>query len=240
MSEDRGTALPAASSSVAGAVSRRRVLGTAGAAGLLGLAGVIGACGNSPTPSGPAQPGTGPSGSAPPTSTTAAATYSGDLRDVALCAALANLVASLYSDAVTAAGQGRYGPVPGAVTALLSGASGQHTAAAAAWNQVLTTAGRPEVTGTPLTVEPSYRARWRAAVAPLDLLALTLDLETTVGATLVVVLGEITDPSAVSVGASVAPVAAMHATTASFLLGRLPTPPADPAAGALGRDTLQA
>lgn len=215
--------------------TRRRVLA---GCGLLGLAGLVAACsGEPPTAPAPA-PGTPGPSSVPPTTTTAAGTYTGDLQAVALCAALATLVADLYGDAVSVTGQGRYGQVPGAVGTLLTGAADQHTAAATAWNQVLTTAGKPAVSGTPLTVEASYRARLGSVAAPVDLLALVLDLETTVGATITARLGEITDPGAVAVGAGLAPVAAMRAATASFLLGRLPASAADPTAGAIGRDAL--
>jgi hypothetical protein len=42
----------------------------------------------------------------------------------------------------------------------------------------------------------------------------------------------------VTLAAGAAPVAAMHGATAGFLLGRPPTAPADPTAGALGTDAL--
>jgi hypothetical protein len=202
--------------------------------------GLLAACGNTPAPPAPSPTSGAPSSTSTPTSTTSAGAYTGDQQGVALCSALATLVAGLYSDAVTVAGQGRYGQVPPVVTGLLTGAAGQHTAAAEAWNQVLTTAGRPAVSGSPLRVEAQYRARLGTVAAPVDLLGLVVDLEATVSATITSVLGEITDPAAISVGAGVAPVAAMHGATASFLLGRLPVAPADPTAGAIGRDALTA
>lgn len=219
-------------------LSRRRLLTGAGLVGLGVLGATAAGCGSAPAPT--AGPPPGPPTPPPTTTTTAGSAYAGDLQAVALCAALATLVSGLYTDAVSVAGQGRYGQVPGAVTTLLTGAAGQHTAAAEAWNQVLTTAGRPAVSGSPLTVGSQYRARLGVVAAPVDLLALVVDLEATVSATITGVLGEITDPGAIAVAAGVAPVAAMHGATASFLLGRLPVAPADPTAGALGRDALQA
>ena len=220
-------------SAVTGRPSRRLVLGGA-AAGLLG-AGVLAACSDAP-PAGPA--GTSP---APPPSTTTTAprpAYVGDQRGIALCAALSALAASLYSGAVLAASDGRLGQVPGVVTAFLSGAGAQHTEHAAAWNALLTAAGRPAVTGTPLSVETERRATLGRAAAPTDLLAVAVDVEASVGATVLARAGEFTDTGAAALAATLAPVAAMHGATAAFLLGRPTGVSPGPAGAALGPDAL--
>lgn len=216
---------------------RRAVL----TAGLLGAAGLAAACadtapGAAAPPPGPTSPGAPP----PPVATTPPGTYTGDLVAVALGAALANLAAGLYAEAVNGAALARYGQVPGAVTAFLSGAGGQHAAHAAAWNELLTAAGRPAVTGTPVRTADERRAVLRAARAPTDLLALALDLETAVTATVVDRLAEVTDPAVVAVAAGVAPVDAMHAATAAFLLGRSAGAAPSAAGAALGPDALTA
>jgi ferritin-like protein len=220
-------------SAATGRPSRRLVLGGA-AAGLLG-AGALAACSDAP-PGGPA----GSSAAPPPSTTTSAArpAYVGDQRGIALCAALSALAASLYSGAVLAATDGRLGQVPGVVTAFLSGAGAQHTEHAAAWNALLTAAGRPAVTGTPLTVETERRATLGRAAAPTDLLAVAVDVEASVTATVLARAGEFTDTGAAALAATLAPVAAMHGATAAFLLGRPTGVTPGPAGAALGPDAL--
>jgi len=219
-------------SAATGRPTRRVVLG--GAAGLLG-AGVLAACSDAP-PAGPAASSATP---APSTQTTTARpAYVGDQRGVALCAALSALAASLYSGAVLAASDGRLGQVPGVVTAFLSGAGAQHTEHAAAWNALLTAAGLPAVTGTPLTVETERRATLGRAAAPTDLLAVAVDVEASVGATVLARAGEFTDTGAAALAATLAPVSAMHGATAAFLLGRPTGVAPGPAGAALGPDAL--
>lgn len=212
--------------------SRRLVLGW-GAAGLLG-AGALAACSDVP----PAAPASPPP--APPTTTSAAPrpAYVGDQRGIALCAALSALAASLYSGAVLAANDGRLGQVPAVVTSFLSGAGAQHTEHAAAWNALLTAAGRPAVVGTPLTVETERRATLGRAAAPTDLLSFAVDVEASVGATVLARAGEFTDSGAAALAATVAPVASMHGATVAFLLGRPTGIPPGPAGAALGPDAL--
>ncbi|NMO91854.1 ferritin-like domain-containing protein [Actinomycetospora sp. TBRC 11914] len=212
--------------------SRRRVLGW-GAAGLLG-AGALAACSDSP----PAPPSGAPAAAPPTTSTTPRPAYVGDQRGVALCAALSGLAASLYAGAVLAANEGRVGQVPAVVTSFLSGAGAQHTEHAAAWNALLTAAGRPAVTGTPLTVETERRATLGRATAPTDLLSFAVDVEASVGATVLARAGEFTDAGAAALAATVAPVAAMHGATVAFLLGRPTGIAPSPAGAALGPDAL--
>jgi hypothetical protein len=205
--------------------------------GALAGAAAVAACSNE-APAGPPAPGGPPAGTTTPTTTAAAPTYTGEAALVALGAALSALAGDLLGQAAGGAGQGRYGAVPGVVTAYLSGAAAQHVAHADAWNRVLTAAGQPAVDGSPVSVEPALRARLGAALAPVDLLGLAADVTGTVAATVTAMTDRLTGPSALSLAAGVAPVAAMHGATAGFLLGRPPTAPADPTAGALGPDAL--
>ncbi|WP_328304855.1 hypothetical protein [Actinomycetospora sp. NBC_00405] len=215
-----------------GTTRRRFLLGLGALSGAAALA----ACSNTAPPGSPAPAGTPP----PPTTTTTtpAPVYEGDAALMAVAAALSGLVGDLLGQAGTGAGQGRYGSVPGVVTAFLSGAAAQHVAHAEAWNRLLTNAGRPPVDGYPLTVEPVLRGRLVAAVAPVDLLGLAADVTATVTATITAIAGRATETSTVALAAGVAPVSAMHGATADFLLGRPPTAPTDPTAGALGPDAL--
>lgn len=216
---------------------RRRVLGVAG---LVGAAGLVAACSDeAPTPAAPPAAPTTPS-TTPPSTTpgVAAPAYTGDLQVAALAAALANLAASLYADAVGGS-SGRSGPLPDVVASFLRGAGAQHAETAGDWNRVLAAGGRPAVTGTPLTVEASRRSALAGAAGPADVLALAVDLETSIAATLVARLPELTDPTALARAADAAPVAAMHAATAAFLLGRPAGTPPGPGAAALDRSALR-
>ncbi|WP_165825666.1 ferritin-like domain-containing protein [Actinomycetospora cinnamomea] len=213
---------------------RRRFL-----AGLGALAGTaaLAACADT-APGAPAPSGT-PAGPPPPTTTTAAApAYTGEAALLALGAAVSGLAGDVLGQAAAGAGQGRYGAVPAVVSSFLSGAAAQHVAHAEAWNRLLAAGGRPEVSGSPLTAAPAVRERLDAALAPVDLLGLAADLTGTVAATVTALTGELTEAGAIALAAGVAPVAAMHGATAGFLLGRPPTAPADPTAGALGTDAL--
>lgn len=210
---------------------RRFLLGL----GVLTGAAALAACADTAPPGPPAPGGPPPS---PTTSTPPAPTYEGDAALIALGAALSGLAGDLLGQAASGAGQGRYGAVPGVVSAFLSGAAAQHVAHAEAFNRLLTNAGRPAVDGYPLLVEPVLRGRLVAAVAPVDLLGLAADVTATVSATVISIAGGVTEAPAVALAAGVAPVAGMHGATADFLLGRPPTAPADPTAGALGPDAL--
>ena len=215
-----------------GTTRRRFLLGLGALSGAAALA----ACSNTAPPGSPAPAGTPPPPST--TTTTPAPVYEGDAALMAVAAALSGLAGDLLGQAGTGAGQGRYGSVPGVVTAFLSGAAAQHVAHAEAWNRLLTNAGRPPIDGYPLTVEPPLRGRLVAAVAPVDLLGLAADVTATVTATITAIAGRATETSTVALAAGVAPVSAMHGATADFLLGRPPTAPTDPTAGALGPDAL--
>ncbi|WP_433783907.1 hypothetical protein ACQPX6_27495 [Actinomycetospora sp. CA-101289] len=220
------------------ALPRRRFL--AGLGTLAGLAGTaaLAACADAAPGSAP-PPGPPTGAPPPPTTTTAAApTYSGEAALLALGAAVSGLAGDLLGQAAAGAGQGRYGAVPAVVSSYLSGAASQHVAHAEAWNRLLVAAGRPAVVGGPLTVEPALQQRLGAALAPVDLLGLAADVTATAAATLTAITGTLTTPAAVTLAAGAAPVAAMHGATAGFLLGRPPTAPTDPTAGALGVDAL--
>lgn len=217
---------------------RRRFL-----AGLGTLAGAaaLAACSNAAPGSAPPPPGApgAPGGPAPTTTTTPAApAYTGEAALLALGAAVSGLAGDLLGQAAAGAGQGRYGAVPAVVSSYLSGAASQHVAHAEAWNRLLVAAGQPAVVGGPLTVEPGLQQRLDAALAPVDLLGLAADVTATAAATLTAITSGLTAPAAVTLAAGAAPVAAMHGATAGFLLGRPPTAPADPTAGALGTDAL--
>ena len=67
--------------------------------------------------------------------------YTGDLKVVALAAALENLAVAGYGLALSNAGKGKYGKVPPAVAEFVVTAQKQHKDHANAWNGVLKQAG---------------------------------------------------------------------------------------------------
>ncbi|WP_405496187.1 ferritin-like domain-containing protein [Streptomyces sp. NBC_00096] len=194
---------------------RRRFLagaGIAAAAAALALAGGVGAKAYAMAP--------GASAAAAPSP------YQGDLKVVALAAALENQAVGAYGAALKAAGAGRLGKVPPAVGTFAKTAMDQHAAHAKAWNAVLTGAGRPAITGVPLSNQPATlkalgRAENVGAVARL-----ALALEEQAAQTYLFAAGHVSSPAGIRTAASIAPVEAMHAAILHFVLGEYPVPDA--------------
>jgi hypothetical protein len=183
-------------------------------------AGALAACGSSSSGGSKAAAGatTSPSGSSP---------YTGDLKVVALAAALENLAVAGYGLALSNAGKGVYGKVPPAIADFVTVAQMQHSDHAAAWNAVLKGAGVPTVTGTPLTIASSAVSALKAAKTIPDVAGVALGLENAAAQTYVFAAANVTDPGGIATAASIAPVEAMHAAILSFVLGKYPVPNSD-------------
>jgi hypothetical protein len=207
---------PAATASIAdfgdrlarAAATRRRFL--MGGAALVGT-GVLAACGGS-------------SGGKPSAMPSAGSIYTGDLKVVALAAALENLAVAAYTLALTEAGKGTYGKVPPAIGAFITTAKSQHQQHGAAWNAVLKNAGKPAVTGTPLTITQGAVNQLRAAKSVPAVATVALDLETSAAQTYTFATANVTDMGGITTAATIAPVEAMHAAILSFVLGKYPVP----------------
>ncbi|MFG2621898.1 ferritin-like domain-containing protein [Streptomyces sp. NPDC048507] len=161
-----------------------------------------------------------------PSAAGAPSPYTGDLKVVALAAALENQAVGAYGAALKAAGAGKLGKVPAAVATFAETAMGQHSAHAKAWNAVLTGAGRPAITGVPLSNQPATlkalgRAKDVGAVARL-----ALALEDQAAQTYLFAAGNVSSPAGIRTAASIAPVEAMHAAILHFVLGEYPVPDA--------------
>jgi hypothetical protein len=191
------------------APSRRSLL--AGAGGLAVLGGLT-ACG-SDTPATP-----GPSASA------GNSVYTGDLKVVALAAALENLAVTAYGGALTAAGKGTLGTVPPAIGAFIQVAMKQHKDHAAAWNGVLSKAGLPEITDAPLSITQDQVTKLNAAKSVADVAKLALDLENVAAQTYTFATANVTDAGGIMTAATIQPVEAMHAAILNFVLGQYPVP----------------
>jgi hypothetical protein len=206
-------------SSATGSIANRRVFLLGGAA-VVG-AGVLAACGSSSSGGTPAATGgtTPTSGGGSP--------YTGDLKVVALAAALENLAIAGYGLALTNAKKGRYGAVPPAIADFVVTARKQHVDHAAAWNGVLGKAGLPKVTMPSLSIAPGAVSALKGAKKITDVAQIALNLENAAAETYVFATANVTDAGGIATAASIAPVEAMHAAILSFVLGQYPVPQAD-------------
>jgi hypothetical protein len=151
----------------------------------------------------------------------------GDLKVVALAAALENLAVAGYGLALSNAGKGVYGKVPAAIGEFVTVAQSQHADHAKAWNSVLKGAGLPQVKGTPLTIAPQAVSALKAAKTIPDVAKVALGLENAAAQTYVFAAANVSDPGGIATAATIAPVEAMHAAILSFVLGQYPVPNAD-------------
>jgi hypothetical protein len=197
------------------AARRTFLLGMGGAVAL----GSIAACSSSKSSSGGSSTAatTGGSGAK-------GATYTGDLKVVALAAALENLAVTAYQGALTMAGKGQLGTVPPAVATFVQTAMKQHMDHAQAWNGVLSKAGKPTVTGAPLTITQSQVAMLQAAKSVPDVAKLALSLENAAAETYTFATENVTDAGGIMTAATIQPVETMHAAILSFVLGEYPVP----------------
>jgi hypothetical protein len=190
---------------------------------LLGASGVLGglvlaACGSSSK--------TGSSGNLAGGSSTTAPTVpglTGDLAVAALAASLENLAVNTYQAAIDNAA--KLG-VPPAVATFAVTAQSHHKQHAAAWNSILTGAGKPAVTGVDQTVKTAVVDPGFAAVKSVpDLAKFALGLENVAAATyLNGIQNVLQDNGAIKIAASIQPVEMQHAAILNFVLGTYPIP----------------
>lgn len=195
---------------VRGRPTRRGILlGAAGAAGL----GALAACGSD-------DDGGGGGG----TGSTVGSSYLGDLRVVALAAALENLAVAAYDGASIRATDGKLGTVPPAIVTFVQTARKQHADHAAAWNGVLGKAGLPTITDTPLTIAPQAVADLEKTTSVPEVMKLALGLEDAAAQTYTFAAANVTDAGGIMVAATIQPVETMHAAILNFVLGQYPVP----------------
>jgi hypothetical protein len=151
---------------------------------------------------------------------------SGDLAVVALAASLENLAVATYQAGIDAATKGALGDVPPAVVTFAQTAQGQHEDHAAAWNAVLTGAGKQAVSGVDLTVKKSVDAAFAQVKDVPGLAKLALDLEKSAAATYIAAIGVVKSPAGIKTAATIQPVELQHAAILHFLLGEYPVPDA--------------
>ena len=157
-------------------------------------------------------------------SSSSSSPYTGDLKVVALAAALENLAVAAYGMALTAAGKGTYGTVPPAIGTFVTTAMGQHKDHAAAWNGVLTKAGLKPITTPALSITNAEVAKLQAAKTIPDVARVALSLENAAAETYTFAAANVSDAGGIMTAASIQPVEAMHAAILSFVIGEYPVP----------------
>ncbi|MER5312640.1 ferritin-like domain-containing protein [Streptomyces sp. NPDC002773] len=159
-----------------------------------------------------------------PSGSPSAGTYTGDLKVVALAAALENQAVGAYQAALAAAKAGKLGTVPPAVATFVQTAMDQHQDHAEAWNAILAGAGKPKITGTPLSNHQDVvKALGQVKDVP-GVAKLALQLEDQATQTYVFAAFNVKNIDGVNTAATIAPVEAMHAAILHFVLGQYPVP----------------
>jgi hypothetical protein len=147
---------------------------------------------------------------------------SGDLAVVALAASLENLAVYAYNAGISAATAGKLGTVPPAVVSFATTAKAQHTDHAAAWNSILTAAGKRPVTVTEPTLTPVVQQKFAQVSDVTGLAQLALLLENTAAQTYQAEASKLHSTRAVATAATIQPVEMQHAAILYFALGQYP------------------
>ena len=149
----------------------------------------------------------------------AASPYSGDLRTVALAAALENQAVSAYQAVGALLRGGKLGPAIPALSAFVQTATAHHVQHAATWNAILRGARKPVVTGTPLSGNGQLMDSIHAASDIDQLVAAVRGMETQAAQTHTAAVGKLAAAgAALTAAATIAPVEAMHAAALGYLL----------------------
>jgi hypothetical protein len=147
---------------------------------------------------------------------------SGDLAVAALAASLENLAIYTYGVAATAAQAGKLGTVPPAIGQFVETVLMQHTQHAAAWNSLLTGAGKQAVTVTDPALTPTVEQKLGQVTTLTDVAQLALLLENIAAQTYQAEASKLKSPKAVAVAATIQPVEMQHAAILYYVLGEYP------------------
>ena len=145
--------------------------------------------------------------------------YSGDLRTVALAAALENQAVSAYRAVDAALRAGKLGKAIPALAAFVQTATAHHVRHAEMWNAILRDAHKPTITGTPLSGNTQLMSTIDAASTVDALVSAVQRLEIQAAQTYTAAAGNLKSLStAVSAAATIAPVEAMHAAALGYVV----------------------
>ncbi|MFC0080854.1 ferritin-like domain-containing protein [Aciditerrimonas ferrireducens] len=152
------------------------------------------------------------------------ADLTGDLKVAALAASLENLAVYAYTAGINAAKAGKLGTVPPAVVTFAVTARSQHQQHGAAWNSVLTGAGKPKVTETDPALTPTVNSDFAKVTDVTGLANLALTLENVAAQTYQAAVAALSSTKAIGVAATIQPVELQHAAILNFVLGNYPVP----------------
>jgi len=150
------------------------------------------------------------------------ANLTGDLAVAAVAASLENLAVYAYNAGITAALAGKLGAVPPAVKQFAVTVKGQHTQHAAAWNGVLTSAGKKKVTVTNPKLTPTVQADFAKVTDITGLAQLALTLETVAAQTYQAETSMLKSSAAIGLSSSIQPVEMQHIAILYYVLGEYP------------------
>lgn len=154
----------------------------------------------------------------------AAASLTGDLEVAGLAASLENLGVYAYGAGIRAAQAGKLGSVPPAVVTFASTAMSQHKQHAAAWNAVLTGAGKSAVTETDPALTPTVNQMFGQVTDVAGLAKLALEIENIAAQTYQAGIGALSGTKATATAATIQPVEMQHAAILNLVLGTYPVP----------------
>jgi hypothetical protein len=146
----------------------------------------------------------------------------GDLAVAAVAASLENLAVFAYSAGLTAAGAGKLGAVPPAVATFATTVKSQHTQHAAAWNGVLKSNGKAEVTVTNPTLTPVVQSDFAKVTDVTGLAQLAVTLETIAAQTYQAETSKLKSKAAIGLSSSIQPVEMQHIAILYYVLGMYP------------------
>lgn len=195
--------------------SRRRFLVGSGVAA--GLAVVAAACGNDDEDGAAATDTTGSSASGEEDG-------GGDLAVAEFAAGLEVLAVGTYKAALDAATANKLGAVPPAVAEFVTTAMKHHEEHLAAWNKVITGAGRSAVSTPNAQLKPVVDAEFGKAKTVADAAKLARTLEETAAATYLNAIPSLVSKDAVKLAASIQATDAKHVAILNFVLGEYPVP----------------
>jgi hypothetical protein len=152
--------------------------------------------------------------------------YTGDLAVAALAASIENLAVQTYAAGLAAATAGKLGSVPAAVGTFATTAMNQHKDHAAAWNSIITNAGKTAISGVDTTVKNAVVVPGFAKVTDaVSLAKFALVLEDAAAATyLNGIQNALASQSAIKIAATIQPVEMQHSAILNFVLGNYPVP----------------
>lgn len=191
--------------------SRRRFLVGSGLAA--GVAVVAAACGSDDDDTAAGSDATAGEGGA-----------DGDLAVAEFAAGLEVLAVGTYKAALDAATANKLGAVPPAVAEFVQTAMAHHEEHLAAWNDVITGAGRTAVSAPNAQLKPVVDAELGKAKTVADAAKLARTLEETAAATYLSAIPDLTSKDAVKLAASIQATDAKHVAILNYVLGEYPVP----------------